>query len=103
MIYHAALLTTLTLGSFALSGIAAAQTAKDLVGTWTLVGAETVLPDGKNNPTFGAKPSGMLIFTGDGHFLYLYTRGDMPKIASNSRASVTPQEAAEVVKGSIAT
>jgi len=103
MNYRIALLTTVTLASFALPSIAAAQSAKDIVGTWTLVSAEITMPDGKKTPGFGTKPTGMLVFTEDGHFIYLYTRSDLPKIASNSRASTTPQEGAEISQGSIAT
>ena len=93
MNYRIALLTTVTLASFALPSIAAAQSAKDIVGTWTLVSSEITMPDGKKTPGFGTKPTGMLVFTEDGHFIYLYTRSDLPKIASNSRATTTPQGA----------
>ena len=103
MNYRIALLTTVTLVSFALPSIAAAQSAKDVVGTWTLVSAEIIMPDGKKTPGFGTKPTGMLVFTEDGDFIYLYTRSDLPKIASNSRATTTPQEGAEISQGSIAT
>jgi Lipocalin-like domain len=39
----------------------------------------------------------------DGRFIYLFTRSDLPKIASNSRATTTPQEGAEISQGSIST
>ncbi len=103
MNYRIALLTTMTLASLTLPSIAAAQSAKDIVGTWTLIAAENTAPDGKKTPGFGTKPTGMLVFTKDGHFIYLYTRGDLPKVASNSRATTTPQEGAEISQGSIAT
>jgi hypothetical protein len=92
MNYSTALLTTVTLASFAFPSIAAAQSAKDIVGTWTLVAAETTMPDGKKTPSFGTKPTGMLVFTEDGRL-----------VASNSRATTTPQEGAEISQGSIAT
>jgi Lipocalin-like domain len=91
MNYRIALLTTVTLVSFALPSIAAAQSAKDVVGTWTLVSAEITMPDGEKTPGFGTKPTGMLVFTEDGHFIYLYTRSDLPKIASAS--ATTPGRA----------
>ena len=87
----------------ALPGAGVAQTAKDLVGNWTLVSADTAFPDGKREPTFGANPKGLLIFTGDGRFIYLFSRADLPKFASNSRATGTPEEHKAVVQGSIAT
>jgi hypothetical protein len=43
-----------------------AETAKELVGTWTVVSGETVRPDGSRTPTFGDNPKGILVFTSDG-------------------------------------
>ncbi len=70
MNYRIALLTTVTLASFTLPSIAAAQSGKDIVGTWMLISAETTMPDGKKIPSFGTKPTGMLVFTEDGHFIF---------------------------------
>src|SRR6266850_5462204 len=64
---------TLTIGTLGLlllgvvlsTGAVCAQTAKDLAGTWTLVSADTVRPDGSRVPTFGASPKGILVFTDD--------------------------------------
>jgi Lipocalin-like domain len=98
-------LSTMTLvcfGSCHVSG-ALAQTAKELVGTWTVVSGDTVRPDGSRAPTFGDKPTGILVFTSDGHFVYLYSRSDLPKFASNNRATGTADENKAVVQGSIAT
>ena len=102
---------TLALGTMALLGMglaiptsdAVAQTAQDLVGNWTLVSAQTVQPDGKKSPTFGANPRGILIFGSDGRFSYLFTSADLPKFASNNRGTGTPKENTAVVRGSIAT
>jgi hypothetical protein len=44
-----------------------------------------------------------LVFTSDGHFIYLYSRGDLPKFVSNNRTTGTPEENKAVVQGSIAT
>ena len=32
------------------------------------------MPDGKKTPAFGTKPTGMLVFTEDGRFIYLQLR-----------------------------
>src|SRR5262249_38049051 len=80
-----------------------AQTAKELVGTWTVVSGETVRPDGGRTPTFGDNPKGNLVFTSDGRFVYLYSRGDLPKFASNNRTTGTADENKAVVQGSIST
>ena len=85
------------------SGVAMAQTAKDLVGTWMLVSGETTNPNGSKTPTFGANPKGVIVFGSDGRFTYVFSRADLPKFASNSRATGTPEENKAVVQGSIGT
>ena len=94
--------TVLCLGVAAAS-TAVAQTAKDLVGAWTLISSDTVRSDGSKIPTFGDDPKGIIIFTSDGRFIYLFSREELPKFASNNRNTGTPEENAAVVKGSIAT
>jgi hypothetical protein len=95
-------MTVLCLG-VAAPGTAVAQTVKDLVGAWTLVSSDTVRPDGSRLSTFGDNPKGIIVFTSDGRFIYLYSRGDLPKFASNNRNTGTPEENKAVVQGSIAT
>ena len=100
--------TTLALGAMtvltvATPGVASGQSAKDLVGTWTLVSTDTVRSDGSRIPTFGDTPKGLIVFTSDGHFIYLYSRGDLPKFVSNNRITGTAEENKAVVQGSIAT
>ena len=102
--------TTLALSTMAvlclgisLPGTGAAQTAKDLVGSWTLVSGDTVRPDGSRVRTFGDNPKGTIVFTTDGRFIYLFANSDLPKFASNNRATGTPEENKAVVQGSIAT
>ena len=43
-------------------GVASGQSAKDLVGTWTLVSTDTVRSDGSRIPTFGDTPNGTYCF-----------------------------------------
>ena len=96
-------LSTMTLLCLGVLSPASAQTAKELVGTWTVVSGDTVRPDGSRAPTFGNNPKGRLVFTSDGRFIYLYSRGDLPKFASNNRTTGTADENKAVVQGSIAT
>ena len=96
-------LSTMTLLCLGIVSPALAQNAKELVGTWTLVSSETVRSDGSRAPTFGDNPKGVLVFTRDGRFVYLYSRGDLPKFASNNRTAGTADENKAVVQGSIAT
>ena len=93
----------LLLGVVLLAGAVCAQTAKDLAGTWTLVSADTMRPDGSRVPTFGASPKGLLVFTDNGRFIYLLSRADLPKFASNNRTTGTPEENTAVVQGSNST
>ena len=83
-------------------GVASGQSAKDLVGTWTLVSTDTVRPDGSRIPTFGDTPKGLIVFTSDGHFIYLYSRGDLRNLYPTGTTG-TPEENKAVVQGSIAT
>jgi len=83
-------------------GNAGAQSLKDqLVGSWSLVSVDAVRPDGTRTALFGPNPKGMVIYTGDGRFVILNMRADLPKLASSNRARTTAEEAQAVVAGSI--
>jgi len=76
----------------AASGAALAQSAKTLVGAWTLVDVGDV---------YGKNPKGSLIFDASGRYALTITRSDLPKFAANSRVKGTPEENKAVVNGSI--
>jgi hypothetical protein len=78
-----------------------AQTANDLVGTWTLVSI-TLEQDGKKTDFYGPNPRGQVKYDPNGHVLFIITRSDLPKFASNNREAGTPEENKAVVQGSIA-
>jgi hypothetical protein len=78
-----------------------AQTARDIVGTWTLVSA-VVQQGGTKTDTFGPNPSGTLVFGSDGHYALIFLRRDLPKVASNNRTSETPDESRAIAQGSVA-
>jgi hypothetical protein len=79
------------LGLALLAGSAAAQSAKDLVGSWTVVSV-----DG-----YGPNPKGSLIFAADGRYSLQLMRSDLPKYASNNRTQGTPAEYKATAEGSI--
>ena len=82
---------------------AQSTTVKDqLIGTWTLIAADSLQKDGSKAEVFGPSPRGILIFTSDGRFALVQMRSDLPKIASNSRDKATPEETSAIVSGSIA-
>jgi hypothetical protein len=84
-------MVSIALATLASSG-AAAQTAKDLVGTWTLDAAGG----------FGVNPKGYVMFDANGHFGALLMRSDLPKYASNRRTQGTAEEYKATVQGMIA-
>jgi len=86
----------------ALPSAAVAQTAKDLVGTWTNVSNVNIRPDGSRVDVFGPKGTGIAIFDSNGRFAVININPDTPKFASNNRAQGTPEENKAAVLGNIA-
>ena len=84
-----------------ITGGASAQTAKDLVGAWTIV-SMTVEGDGKKSEPFGPNPIGTQIYDSSGRFASMVMRSDLPKVASSNRATSTPEESQKIAHGSIA-
>jgi len=80
---------------------AVAQTAKELVGTWTLVSV-TLEEDGKKTDMYGPDPLGQVIFDPNGYFSIMFIRSDVPKFASTNREAGTAEENKAAVQGSIA-
>jgi len=79
----------------------AAQTAKDIEGTWRLASA-TVTYEDKTRDIFGPRPSGTMIFGASGRFTQVIISSDLPKFASKSRETGSAEENKAVVQGSIA-
>jgi len=84
------------------AGDAAAQGARSLVGTWTMVSSDTIDASGKRTPTFGPSPRGSLIFASNGRYSINIARAGLPKFASDNRAKGTAEENQAIVAGSIA-
>jgi len=83
-------------------GTAAAQAAKDLVGTWTNVSNINIRQDGTRTDAFGPHGTGMAIFESNGRYAIINLNPDVPKIAANNRVQGTPAENKAVVDGVIA-
>lgn len=79
-----------------------AQTAKDLVGTWSNVSNVNVRQDGSRVDIFGPKGTGLAMFDANGRFAIININPETPKFASNNRAQGTPEENKAAVLGSIA-
>jgi len=99
-------LTAVALTALACLGLAAsnaaAQTAKDMIGTWALKSDDTTTPDGHAVQPFGPNPRGIAIFDSNGRFAIVASRPDLPKFASNNRMHGTAEENEAIVHGSIA-
>jgi Lipocalin-like domain len=80
---------------------ASAQGANDVVGTWTLV-SSIAEKDGKKTDQFGPGAKGMMILDVEGRFMLTIIGAELPKFASNNRATGTPEENKAVVGKSIA-
>lgn len=80
---------------------AAAQSASDLVGAWTLVSSVTER-DGTKTDQFGVGAKGMLVFDAGGRFMLTIIGAELPRFASNNRAGGTAEENKAVMSKSIA-
>lgn len=78
-----------------------AQTADSVRGTWTLVSSVTE-KDGAKTDQFDSGAKGMMSLDGDGHFMLTIIGPNLPKFASNNRATGTPEEDKAVMSKSIA-
>ena len=98
----AAISASLLLLSLAVpAGDAAAQGAKSLVGSWTVVASDNVDASGKKTPIFGPDLRGSLIFTANGRYSLTLARTTLPKFALNNRLKGTAEENKAVVDGSL--
>ena len=98
------LCATMGLGTALLPGNAVAQqkTLKEqLVGTWTLVSAETTAQDGTKTALFGTNPKGIVMFDAGGRFAQIQVRADRPKFKANNRLQGTPEENKAALAGGV--
>jgi hypothetical protein len=98
------ILSLFTVAVFGLASLptADAQTAKDLVGTWTNVSNINIRQDGTRVPVFGSRGTGLAIFESNGRFAVININPDTPKFASNNRAQGTAAENKAAMEGGIA-
>src|SRR5882757_4777327 len=92
------------LGVVTLSGniLAQQRSLKDqLTGTWTLVSWEQDVANGPKFQRYGASPKGYNIFDANGRFYMMFSRPDLPKLASGNPSTPTPEESKAIVSGAI--
>jgi lysophospholipase L1-like esterase len=74
--------------------------ANPLVGTWTLVLVDNVLPDGSRVHLYGPRPSGLLMFDAEGRYALQIVSAGRPAFAANDKSRGTAAEYQAAVQGS---
>ena len=83
------------------SGARALDTRGDppLAGTWTLVAADVLHPDGSRSHDYGDAPKGLLLIDRTGHYSLQIFRVDRPRFANPDKAKASAQEYRAAVLG----
>lgn len=76
------------------------QQPSPLVGTWTLVAADVLRPDGTRARDYGDDPRGVLFIDASGRYSLQIFDSSRPRFASNDRAQGTTEEYRAAVMGS---
>ncbi|HEY1889234.1 MAG TPA: lipocalin-like domain-containing protein [Steroidobacteraceae bacterium] len=84
--------TTLLLALLAIAPLTAIAQTPSIVGTWTLAGAEKLLPDGRRIADYGPNPHGLVIFTANGYYSVQIYRAERLKFSSGDKLKGTPEE-----------
>nr|WKF61967.1 hypothetical protein HUO10_006499 [Paraburkholderia busanensis] len=71
-----------------------------LAGTWSLVAADVVKPDGTRARDYGAAPAGMLQIDRQGRYTLQIFKAERPRFASGDKLNGTPAEYAAASLGS---
>jgi hypothetical protein len=84
------------------SGAKAADNHGDisLAGTWTLVAADVMHPDGSRSRDYGDAPKGLLMIDRTGRYSLQIFRSDRPHFADPAKAKGSAQEFRAAVMGS---
>lgn len=70
-----------------------------LAGTWTLVAADVLHPDGSRSHDYGEAPKGLLLIDRAGHYSLQLYRTDRARFANASKAKASAQEYRAAVMG----
>jgi Lipocalin-like domain len=84
--------TTLLLALLAAVPLTGIAQTPSIVGTWTLAGAEKLLPNGTRIADYGTNPHGLVIFTANGYYSVQIYRAERLKFSSGDKLKGTPQE-----------
>ena len=81
-------------------GHAGIDASAQLVGTWSVVLVDNILPDGSRVALYGPHPEGLLMFDRDGRYELQLLRADRVKFAANDKSQGTAAELKAAVEGS---
>jgi hypothetical protein len=71
-----------------------------LIGTWTLVLVDNILPDGSRVELYDPSPQGILMFDAHGNYSLQILRASRVKFAANDKSQGTLEEYKAAVQGS---
>jgi hypothetical protein len=74
---------------------------EQLLGTWTLLSHDRVLPDGRRSPNYGPNPHGIAVFDSNGHYIISVMRADRPKYEANHWTQGTAEENKATAQGTM--
>ena len=93
-----------TFGFVFLAGHAIAQKKslkEQLVGSWLIVTADNIRPDGSRFQSLGPNPKGIMMFDANGWFSFQIAQPGRPKFTSDNRLQGTAEENKATVQGSL--
>jgi hypothetical protein len=73
-----------------------------LAGTWTLVAADFIRPDGVRERDYGAAPKGLMIIDAEGRYAVQIYKSERPRFASGDKKTGTAVEFEAAAMGSSA-
>lgn len=82
-----------------LTTLVSSYAQKEIIGTWSLVAVENVLPDGSKTLPYGKDPRGLLLFDSHGNYAIQILKAVRPKVAANDKNKATNDENAALVQG----
>lgn len=71
-----------------------------LAGTWELVAADRLQPDGARLPDYGDAPGGLLMIDTDGRYTLQIYRQGRPRFTGGDKKSATPEDLRAAIEGS---
>src|SRR5436189_234650 len=78
-----------------ISGSVQSQAGNTLVGTWKLVSVSSSANGERNNVPYGARPTGILIYTSEGTMAVVISYGERKSLSVVDRAVAPIKEKAE--------